>query len=99
SIALLGGTREEPMNLHPKDRLAIDNYIDSGKKVFSEYVTSISELYFTPPASTQNDRLVFCLDSDSDSEIQKGEILDDQYNMRIHAYYEHEGAESILQYS
>lgn len=99
SIAILGGVSDRPLMFHPTDRIVIDEFIDRGGKVFCEYVSSISELYFSPPKSTKKERLVFCQDSDSISGLNMGDILDDQHNMRIGAYYEHEGGEPILQYA
>ncbi|WP_129721271.1 hypothetical protein [Xylanivirga thermophila] len=99
SIALLGGVSDKPLMLHPKDRILVDDFIDKGGRVFSEYVSSIHELYFSPPQSTKQERLVFCLDSSVMGKVKKGDIMDDQYNMRIVAYREHKNARSVLQYA
>ncbi|MFU0800892.1 MAG: DUF4159 domain-containing protein [Xylanivirga thermophila] len=99
SIALLGGVSDKPLMLHPKDRILVDDFIDKGGRVFSEYVSSIHELYFSPPQSTKQERLVFCLNSSVMGKVKKGDIMDDQYNMRIGAYREHENARSVLQYA
>ena len=41
AILVLGGTEEEPLKLEPRQRLLLDNYIASGKKVFIEYMVGI----------------------------------------------------------
>ncbi|HEY4536902.1 MAG TPA: hypothetical protein VIG45_00440 [Erysipelothrix sp.] len=41
AILVLGGTEEEPLKLEPRQRLLLDAYIASGKKVFVEYMVGI----------------------------------------------------------
>lgn len=49
AIAILGGVSAEPILLGAPARIAVDREIAAGKRVFSEYVLSISDIYFTGP--------------------------------------------------
>lgn len=41
AIMVLGGTEEEPFKLQPRQRLLLDEFMNSGKKVFVEYTVGI----------------------------------------------------------
>ncbi|WP_249315475.1 hypothetical protein [Bacillus sp. FJAT-49711] len=83
SIALLGGGDEEPLLLEPRQRVALENQIHKGKRVFAEYVASIGNVYFSKPESTRYDRLVYCSSTSDIPDLKIGSLLDDQCGQRI----------------
>ncbi|GGD56360.1 hypothetical protein [Paenibacillus nasutitermitis] len=86
SIAILGGTAEMPLLFNPRERAVIEKQLKSGKKIFSEYCTSIGNIYSAPPVTTRFDRLISCTESGSIQGLQQGDILEEQCNTRIKPY-------------
>lgn len=84
SIAILGGTQEKPLLFRPRERVVVEKFLESGKKVFSEYCSSIGNIYCAQPVSTRFDRLIYCGEEDEDIDV--GDILDDQCSTRIMPY-------------
>lgn len=83
SIAILAGTEKEPLLFKPQERVALEEQLKKGKKIFSEFCLSIGYVYTQEPSSTRFDRLCFCHDSVSVDGIAYGDILDDQNNTRV----------------
>jgi hypothetical protein len=86
AIAILGGTSDKPMILHPRERNLVEVQIKKGKKVFAEYCASIGNLYFEPPASTRYERLVFSSNEAKLEGVEPGDLLDDQCGMKLKPY-------------
>lgn len=86
SIMILGGTSDNPLILHPRERLVIEEELKKGKKIFSEYCGSIGHIYFEPPVKTRFERLMFSSEEKKLEEVKIGDLLDDQCGMRIRPY-------------
>ncbi|HEY5584207.1 MAG TPA: hypothetical protein VIK78_06915 [Ruminiclostridium sp.] len=100
SIVILGGSTEQPILFRSRDRVIIERYINSGKRVFSEYCASIGHIYFASPEATRFEKLVFCAEDGKFGTLQQGDLLDDQCNSRIKPF-DFSGAKKrpILQYT
>lgn len=83
SIAILGGGKDSPLLLNPKDRNALEEQINKGKKVFAEYLASVGNVYFNEPENTRYDRLVYCSEQGDIPNIQVGALIDDQSGLRL----------------
>jgi hypothetical protein len=86
AIALLGGTSDKPLLLHPRERNFVEEQIRKGKRVFAEYCASIGNLYFEPPACTRYERLVYCSGGPGFRGMEPGDLLDDQCGMKLRPY-------------
>jgi hypothetical protein len=86
SLVILGGCDEQPIMFRPRDRVFIEKFISSGRRVFCEYCGSIGNIYFSNPESTRFERLAFCLDNGDLGALKLGDLLDDQCNTRIKPY-------------
>lgn len=93
---VLGGTREEPLVLPARSRLALEAFAASGKKVLYEYALSFGENYCGPPESTRFLRLV-CVE-DGFAGLPEGTLLDDQCNFRLIPYFRSRQARPLLVY-
>jgi len=99
AIAILGGVDKNPLVFRSRERVIIEKYLRSGKKVFSEYCSSIGYVYSAPPEYTRFDRLVFCMEEGIGEVLEPGDILDDQCNTRIKPYeFACSKSRPILQY-
>lgn len=96
-IMILGGNHEEPLHIHPKDRLIIDEQIKKGKRVFGEYFKSIHNVSFLDSVSTRFERPVAFTDF-PEAGLEKGDILDEQSNNRQKVYLHTSKKEPLLQY-
>ncbi len=83
SIAVLAGTEKEPLLLKPWERIAVEEQLKKGKKVFSEFCLSLGHVYTQEPSCTRFERLCFCHDGISIDGIAYGDILDEQNNTRV----------------
>lgn len=83
SIAILGGTQDQPILLEPDQRFVIEKAISRGTRVFAEYVSSIGDVYFDKPETTRYERLVYVSDEGHIPAMEIGTVLDDQCGMRI----------------
>ncbi|WP_407267868.1 hypothetical protein [Radiobacillus sp. PE A8.2] len=83
SIAILGGTDDNPLLLEPPSRRVIETQIHNGKKVFAEYVASIGNVYFNLPESTRYNRLAYTANELHINGLKVGTLIDDQCGMRI----------------
>lgn len=88
AVAIIGGTQEKPLVLHPAERVEVEAHIAKGAKVLSEYCESIGNLYCAPPASTRFERIVYCGEPGMIEGIDAGDMLDEQCNTRIAPYME-----------
>lgn len=86
SICILGGSFKEPIMLEARERQLVEEQINKGKRVFTEYCGSIAGVYYDLPYSTRYERLVFCSKEDVIEGIGIGDILDDQCGMRLKPY-------------
>ncbi|HBN82648.1 MAG TPA: hypothetical protein DDZ89_02290, partial [Clostridiales bacterium] len=96
-IMILGGNNEEPLHIHPKDRLVIDEQIKMGKRVFGEYFKSIHNVSFIDCISTRFERPVAFMDFPK-AGLEKGDILDEQSNNRQKVYLHTSKGWPLLQY-
>ncbi len=83
AIAILGGATKDPVLFRPRDRAVIEAQLHKGKKVFSEFCSSIGHVYSQDASTTRFERLCFCHDCISIEGIAPGDLLDDQCNIRI----------------
>ncbi|MGM9974891.1 MAG: hypothetical protein ACI33K_12710 [Clostridiaceae bacterium] len=99
SFILLGGDQEDPLFLHPSERIFIEQELKKGKKIFAEYCGSIGSVYFENPSTTRFHRLVFSANKAPIKGIDHGDILDDQCGTRIRPHKEFCSAdEPVLRY-
>lgn len=99
SIAVIGGVNEEPLMFHPRDRVVIERQIQKGKKIFCEYCYSIGYLYFMPEViSTRYERLVYCAGGMSIDGLKKGDLMEDQCNVRLVPWINTIKKPALLQY-
>ena len=83
-----------------RDRVLIERYINSGKRVFSECCVSIGHIYFNYPEATRFEKLAFCLKDGKFGALQQGDLLDDQCNSRIKPFdFSGSKKSPILQYT
>ncbi len=82
AIAILGGGGPKPLLLLPPLRKKIEAEILKGKRVFTEFVRSIGDVYFESPTVTRFSRLAVVQDGWLPNE-SKGALIDDQYGERI----------------
>lgn len=83
SIVILGGGKDLPLLLDPRDRKVIEEQIHKGKKTFVEYVASIGHVYFTPPERTRYERLVYCSTETQIKNLKIGTLIENQCGMRM----------------
>jgi hypothetical protein len=86
AVGIFGGTEKEPVLLCPKERNLVEAQLKKGKRVFTEYCASITDIYYENPSSTRYDRLAFTSEEVKINGIELGDILDDQCGMRIKPY-------------
>lgn len=94
-LVLLGGTEEKPMELEAQARIQIEQQLAAGKKIFSEYVSSIADVYTAPVASTRFKRLVV---SQEIAGLAPGNLLEDQCNQYAQPYFSKRMEEPLLYY-
>ena len=95
SFALLGGTNEDPMLLHPYIRQYFEEHASDVKKVFSEYCGSIGLYYFEKPQSNRYERLVITDDNIS-HDLSCGQILQKQLALNCPVYFQVEPLRHLL---
>lgn len=95
SLVLLGGTENSPLALEPEGRIKVEEQIQNGKKVFSEYLNSIDDVYTPEPTSTRFKRLIV---NQEIGELAKGDILEDQCNSFIFPHFSKKLEQPILYY-
>lgn len=93
---VLGGTQTEPLILPARSRTALENFAQSGKRVFCEYMQSFALNYCKPAESTRFLRLK-CVATDF-AGLPQGTLLDDQRNRRAAPYYHARDARPLLVY-
>ncbi|MEK0312319.1 hypothetical protein [Cohnella sp. 56] len=86
SLLILGGYREQPIVFGPRERVKLEAFIRSGKRVFSEYCQSIGDIYCDSPESTRFEKLAFCAEEGDFGSLARGDLLDDQCNTRLKPY-------------
>lgn len=96
SVAVLGGTEDTPIMLSPYLRESLEEYADSGKPLFLEYVYSFRCVYSAQPTRISCDRLVAA--KDFGSEIRENELLDSHYNLYIRPHFLMPDSEVLLYY-
>ncbi len=95
ALVLLGGTNPSPLALEPEARIKIEEQIQNGKKVFSEYLNSIDDIYTPEPSSTRFRRLIV---NQEIGDLSKGDILEDQCNSFILPHFSKKLEQPILYY-
>jgi len=83
ALAIIGGSGDDPIVLHPRDNIEIEEYLATGKRFFSEFCRNPSHILSSLPKSTMKERLVLCSDELENTELYDGDILDDQANSRL----------------
>lgn len=96
ALAILGGTRDEPLVLLPPVRVPVEDYLRRGGRVFAEFCASIGLTYSAPPVSTRFDRLVVTADLPG---LTTGDILDVGANARTNPYCTHSAGPLLLAFS
>jgi hypothetical protein len=81
AVALLGGASDEPLLLGAGQRMAVENELRKGKKVFAEFVASIGNVYCNPAESTRYHRLACC--GETIPGLEPGVLIDDQCGQRL----------------
>lgn len=85
SLCFLGGTEEKPFVLPPSIRIAAEEFMNQGGRVFAEYLLSIGQTYADVTDYTRHKRLIY---TGSDYQtLSSGDILDDQCNRLSSFYY------------
>lgn len=95
ALVLLGGTEKSPLALEAEERIKIEEQIQNGKKVFSEFLSSIDDVYTPEPTSTRFKRLIANQAFDG---LAKGDILEDQCNSFVLPHFSKKPEEPILYY-
>lgn len=96
ALAILGGTRDDPLVLVPPVRVLVEDYLSRGGRVFAEFTASIGLTYSAPPVSTRFDRLVVTGDLPG---LAAGDILDLGANARTNPYFTHSQQAPLLAFS
>ena len=97
AFLLLGGTEEEPLILHAGERKLIEEQYQKGKRIFCEFVGSISWLYHDGMYSTRFERLVCC--KEGIPGLASGDILEDQCNTALKFWSAPKECRPILVYN
>lgn len=79
SLIILGGTDNAPLKLKPRQRLLLDKYIKSGRKVFAEYVGAIGAVSSEGHEESRFERIM---------DMETGKILDHQCTYRYKPFHE-----------
>ena len=74
------------MVLEPRDRVALEEQLAQGKRVFAEYCRSLLDYYCSAPIVSRYERPVSVIGEEICG-LQPGIILENQYNQRISPYY------------
>ena len=85
ALAILGGTKENPLIINAFLREQFEAFADTGKKVFLEYVNSFRCVYSASPEEMTPHRLVCCTE-DMDG-IYEGDLLDSRCNCYIRPHF------------
>jgi hypothetical protein len=99
AIAILGGVSAEPILLAAPARIAVDRQIAAGKRVFSEFVLSISDIYFTGPEQVRQKRLVYTAGTIEVPGLPDGALLDAQTNQILPPFRANGTSGPILLYA
>jgi hypothetical protein len=99
AIAILGGVSPEPVLFRAPARAVVDRQIDAGKRVFCEYVSSISDIYFTGPDQVRRKRLVYSAGALSTAGLPDGALLDAQSNQFLPPFRANGTSGPILLYA
>jgi len=101
AIAILGGSCDKPILLDCKERMLVEKQLQKGKKIFSEFCSSIGHVHCLPQENTRYQRLAFLSEDISIEGVKYGDLLDDQCGTRIKPYPEFKSAyvpKPILQF-
>jgi hypothetical protein len=93
---LLGGNSDIPVTLPLSCRNLLEAQIAKGKKVFSEFISSIGDQYFDGYKSTRFSRMIFTGTDSQINGLEFGDILEDQCNTRSIKFYSRPCKEVIL---
>jgi hypothetical protein len=85
ALCVLGGDGTEPLILPSPVRMGVERMRQAGKRVFAEFVASISQLYCDKPLRTTHHRMMMV--DGTVSSLPQGAILDEHYNERIPYYF------------
>ena len=95
SAAVLSGASEDAYNTDPRLRVKLEEFFESGKKIFLEYCVSFNYVYCAGPNQITTQRLVAAADVGG---IRTGDILDSHANTYFRPWFMMPGAEPILVY-
>ncbi len=95
SVALLAGNSNAPVTLDAAARTGIERFRAAGGKVFSEFISSIGQLYSGTPERLTHHRSVFtgCADVEG---LETGDLFDTHYNENITYYFQPDNITAIL---
>ncbi len=85
AVALLGGTDETPMMLNPYLREKLEDFAESEKPIFLEFIPSFGCVYSAQPTRITSHRLVCCEEVSKDLHV--GDLLDCHYNQYIRPHF------------
>ena len=86
SLVILGGTYEAPLSFDSYQRSQIETFIESGKKVWAEFVSGINTVTMEDVTNSRFERLVY-LGKDIEG-LKAGEIMDNQATLRVVPFQE-----------
>ena len=93
---LLGGNSETPVTLPLACRNCLEAEREKGKKVFSEFISSIGDQYYDGYTSTRFSRMIFTGTESKIDGIVFGDILEEQCNTRWRKFYKRPCREVLL---
>ena len=86
ALLILGGTEAEPFKLMPRQRDAVESFIDKGGKVFAEYIVSLGAFTSDGTKDARFERFAW-LDQSLDG-LGQYEIMDPQTTQRIVPFHD-----------
>ena len=96
ALAILGGTDERPLIMNAYLRVITEDFAESGKPVFLEYVNSFGCVYSANPTQMTPHRLVCC--ADFCDGIKVGDLLDSRCNSYTRPHFLMPNTKNLLYY-
>lgn len=96
AICILGGTSSSPLVLPARARICIEKEIESGKRVFAEYLSSICDTYSDKSKVPSHTRMSYL--GDDSGNLKKNDILDDQSNDTLNYHFKYDFSYPLLVY-
>lgn len=86
ALMIIGGTENKPLSLLPHQYLEIEKYIQSGKKVFAEYIVSLGAYLSDGYIDSRYERIVY--HGANLEGLNKNEIIDPQQSYRMVPFHD-----------